>query len=521
MPATAHTFALAGIEASAVIAEVDVHLGLPAFTVVGLPDAAVRESRERVRAAIVNSGFEFPLKRITANLAPADLRKAGPGFDLAIAAALLGACDRIPPRFLARHWLAGELALDGTIRPICGALAMAECAKQAGADALVVPRQNVGEAGLVGGLEVIGLDSLTQLCELALGNHTAQAPNQEVGGDRITNGNGNGNGNGRWSENGSAEPFRSLPDLAVLRGQPWVRSALEVAAAGGHSILIVGPPGAGKSLAVRCLPGLMPPLAAEEAIEVARIAGATGRSVPPGGPKVRPYRAPHHTISAAGLVGGGNPLRPGEVTLAHRGVLFLDELPEFSRSALEALRGPLEDGEVSVRRLRYCQTLPARFMLAAAANPCPCGRGSAAPRCTCTPDAIARYGAKLSGALADRIDLLVEVEQPSSAAMAGDEGESSEAVRQRVIAARRRQSDRLGAGRCNADMDPGEVRRHSELDRAAARTLARGHERLGLSARGWERALRVARTIADLEGRDSVGCEQVAAALSFRAREQR
>lgn len=494
MLATAHTCSLFGVNAEEVVAEVDVNRGLPAFSVVGLPDAAVRESRERVRAAIVNSGFDFPLMRITANLAPADIRKAGPGFDLAIAAGVLGASGQLPALLLESYWLAGELALDGAIRPIPGVLAMAEQARRSGVGSIIVPVDNAREASLVEGVQIVALRNLAELRQVAIG----EIPDPPV----------------PLPEDRDCERSGG-PDLAVLRGQPWIRRGLEIAACGGHSLMIVGPPGAGKSLAARCLPSIMPPLRPSEAIEVARIASATGRTVKAGGPCVRPYRAPHHTISAAGLVGGGNPFRPGEITLAHRGVLFLDELPEFSRPSLEALRGPMEDGRVVVTRTRYSVELPCRFMLAAAANPCPCGRGEDSGRCTCSPEACARYAAKLSAALSDRIDLFMSVAQPSADSLADGEGEASEPVRARVIEARERQAERL-AGRCNADMGASETRHHARLEPAAAGALAGGHARLGLSARGWERVLRVARTVADMQGAPKVGADAINEALSFR-----
>ncbi|HYU59954.1 MAG TPA: YifB family Mg chelatase-like AAA ATPase [Solirubrobacterales bacterium] len=498
MLATARTFTLLGVSAHEVIVEVDVHRGLPVFSLVGLPDAAVRESRERVRAALTNSNFEFPLQRITANLAPADLPKAGPGLDLAIAAALIAAAGQLPPEGLERWCLAGELALDGAIRPVPGVLAMAEEARRRGAAGLAVAADNAAEAALIEGLPVAPLNRLDELPPLARGELEEFEPSQVV------------------SRNGAAP--ETVPDLSDLRGQPALRRLLEVAAAGGHSILITGPPGAGKSLAARRLPSLLPPLDPAEAIEVTRIASVCGKPPPPGRLAARPFRAPHHTISAAGLVGGGNPPRPGEVTLAHGGVLFLDELGEFSRSALEALRQPLEEGRVWVARVNHSVELPCRFMLVAAANPCPCGRGEDSPRCSCTPPVVRGYRAKLSGALADRIDVTARVDQPSSEAMDGPAGESSEAVRERVLRARELQALRLGPGRVNASMTPVETRRCCRIGREARDMLADGHARLGLSGRGHERVLRVARTIADLVGAERIDSEMIGEALSMRRR---
>jgi magnesium chelatase family protein len=499
--ATARTFTLLGVAAHEVTVEVDVHRGLPAFSLVGLPDAAVRESRERVRAALTNSDFEFPLQRITASLAPADLRKAGPGLDLAIAAALIAASGQLSGGDLERWCLAGELALDGTVRPVPGVLAMAEQARRAGAAGIAVAAANAAEAALVEGLEVAPLRSLAELAALAGGE---LAPFE---------------GTPSASQNGSGPEL--LPDLADLRGQPGLRRVLEIAAAGGHSLLMTGPPGAGKSLAARRLPSILPPLSRAEAIEVTRIASVCGHPPPPGGLAPRPFRAPHHTISTAGLVGGGNPPRPGEATLAHGGVLFLDELGEFTRPALEALRQPLEEGCVSVVRAGHAIELPCRFMLVAAANPCPCGRGEESSECTCTPPRARSYQAKLSGALADRIDLVIRIGQPDSEAMGGSAGEGSAPVRERVVAARERQARRLGPGRVNAAMTSAETRRHCRLAAEGRDLVAQGHASFGLSGRGHERVLRVARTIADLAGRRQISSEALTEALAQRRREAR
>jgi magnesium chelatase family protein len=495
MLATARTFTLDGISARPVRVEVDVHRGLPAFSVVGLPDAAVREARERVRAALVNCGFEFPLRRIVANLAPASLRKAGPGLDLAIAAALLSASEQLAWEALPRLAMVGELALDGTVRRVSGVLAIAEEAQRLGAEAVVVPAENGPEAALVGGIETIPLESLAQLPALAAGEWAPPPPRPM----RLP-----------------LVPPRGGPDLADLRGQPHLRWALEVAAAGGHSLLMVGPPGAGKSLAAARLPSIMPPLASAEALEVARIASACDRlSGSPGG---RPFRSPHHTVTTAGLIGGGNPPGPGEATLAHRGVLFLDELCEFRRDALEALRAPLEEGWVSIARAGSGRRLPCRFMLVAASNPCPCGRGEADPECSCAPLEVRRYQGRLSGALADRIDVLVAIRQPAAAEIGAGPGEPSEAVRERVVAARERQERRLGPGRCNGEMTPGEAR-ESVLGDGAAALLAETYARRRLSGRGHDRVLRLARTVADLAGSETIEREQMAQALQLRRRD--
>jgi magnesium chelatase family protein len=495
--ATARTFTLDGISARPVRVEVDVHRGLPNFTIVGLPDAAVREARERVRAALVNCGFEFPLRRIVVNLAPASLRKAGPGMDLAIAAALLSASGQLEWEGLAQVALVGELALDGSTRPVQGALAMAEAARESQAQAIVLPAENGAEAALAVGIDVIPVEALGRLPTLVTGERNPPRPRPLQL---------------------ALDPPPGSPDLADLRGQPHLRHALEVAAAGGHSLLMIGPPGAGKSLAASRLPSILPPLAPPEALEVARIASACGRleTALTGG---RPFRAPHHTISAAGLIGGGRPPRPGEATLAHRGVLFLDELCEFRRDALEALRAPLETGEVSIVRAGGRRSLPCRFMLIAAANPCPCGRGETDPDCSCSPYEVQRYQGKLSGALADRIDILAAVRQPSAAEIGGGSGEPSAAVRERVCAARERQEQRLGPGRCNAEMTPGEARA-CLLTEEAKTLLGDLYARHRLSGRAHDRALRLAQTIADLVGAEAIGEEQMAQALQMRRRDR-
>jgi magnesium chelatase family protein len=496
MLASARTFTLDGIAARPVRVEVDVHRGLPAFTIVGLPDTAVREARERVRAALVNCGFEFPLRRITVNLAPASLRKAGPGLDLAIAAALLAASGQLRWDSLSELAIAGELALDGSVRGVSGILAIAEAARERGAGTVLVPAANGPEAALADGVEVIAVESLAQLRPLAGGEWMPPRPTPLPL---------------------ALEPNGGAPDLADLRGQGHLRSALEVAAAGGHSLLMIGPPGAGKSLAARRLPSILPPLARAEALEVARIASACGRlhsSLGAG----RPFRAPHHTISAAGLIGGGNPPRPGEVTLAHRGILFLDELCEFPRDSLEALRAPLEAGSVSIARAGAQRELPCRFVLVAAANPCPCGRGEGSSECNCPPLDVRRYKGRLSGALADRIDIVIAVSQPRASEIRGGPGESSASVRGRVAMARGRQERRLGPGRCNADMSPAEAR-SCPLGDGAAALLRDAYSRDGLSGRGHDRILRLAQTVADLAGAKVIGDDEMAQALHLRRRE--
>ena len=493
MLAETTSFTLDGICARMIRVEVDVHRGLPNFQIVGLPDAAVREARERVRAAVVNCGFDFPLQRITASLAPAELRKAGPAMDLALATALLGAAGELKIEALADWSMVGELALDGSVRPVRGALAMTEEARANGKRGVLVPAANGPEAALAEGITVLTIENFSELGCLREGKIPGQVatPASLVSKD-------------------------DLPDLADLRGQDHLRTAIEIAAAGGHGLLMGGPPGAGKSLAARRLPSVLPPLRGEEVLEVARIASACG--VGDGRiSSVRPFRAPHHTVSAAGLVGGGSPPRPGEITLAHRGVLFLDELCEFSRPSLEALREPLENGSVTISRAKGRQTLPSRFTLVAAANPCPCGRGEDDHRCRCSEASARRYRAALSGALIDRIDLVVAVTQPSAEALAGPAGEASGEVRKRVILARDLMNERLGEGRTNAEAGPEEVAGF-KVTAAAAGLLAEAHRSWQLSGRAHGRILRVARTVADLDGSAAIGEEHMATAIQFRRR---
>jgi magnesium chelatase family protein len=502
--ARVQTFTLLGVDACDVSVEVDVAvLGLPSFAVVGLPDTAVRESRERVRAAIKNSGFSFPETRIIASLAPADLRKAGPGFDLGIAAALLVASEQIPEEALEGCAMAAELALDGSVRPVPGAIAMAARAGEAGLKKIVVARASAAEAAMPAALganpcRVVPIDCLWDLNLLGTPGEPSFTPRDHAP-DDLT-------------------PSLGV-DLSELRGQPVLRRALEAVAAGGHGMLILGPPGAGKSLAARRLPTIMPPLSDPERMEVLRIASACGRNGWHGGGlerASRPFRAPHHTISPAGLVGGGTPPRAGEVTLAHRGVLFLDELGEFPRNSLEALRQPLEDGEVTISRVRHSVRLPSRFVLIAASNPCPCGHGESSPKCTCSHSEAQRYRNRISGALADRIDVSLSIEQPTPEALAGEAGESSAAVRERVARARDVALSRQGCA--NGELGPAALREHVPLSREARRELSAGHAKLGLSGRGHDRVRRVARTLADLAGRTDVVAEDIHGALAFRRR---
>ena len=491
---TVYSRAQNGLLADLVTVEVHLAPGLPQLAIVGLPEAAVRESRDRVRAAIVNSGYQFPNRRITVNLAPADLPKEGGRFDLPIALGILAASEQIPTEILNRLEVIGELSLTGEIRAVRGALPAAlQCARTG--RGLLVPQANTAEAGLATSTEIYGALHLGALCTSLHENGLKPAPRAAL------------------IETGVAGP-----DLAEVRGQFQAKRALEIAAAGGHSLLMAGPPGSGKSMLAARLSGLLPPLSAAEAIEVAAVA-----SVGHGGFDTalwgrRPYRAPHHTASAVALVGGGGNPRPGEITLAHHGVLFLDELPEFERAVLEVLREPLENGRITISRAARQVDFPARFQLIAAMNPCPCGYlGDSLGRCRCTPDQVSRYRSRLSGPLLDRIDLQVFVPRLEAATLAraeAPETETSDTVRERVVRARTRQQVR--AGKPNAQLGPKELERDGPLDEATRKLLETAMTRLALSARAYHRVLKVARTIADLAGVDAIAVAHVAEALRYR-----
>jgi magnesium chelatase family protein len=495
------TCALAGIDASLVHVEVDIAAGLPQTATIGLPDHVVRESKDRVRSALRNSGYTIPPRRITVNLAPAYLRKEGAAYDLPIALAILAASEHEVSTHLAGAVIAGELALDGTVRPIRGVLSMAVAASAARCSRLLVPAANAAEAALVAGLNVQGVTSLAHAVGVLTG---AEEPAPTSPPDAT-----------------AAESLVPLADFAEVRGQEHAKRALEVAAAGGHNLLLIGPPGAGKTMMARRITSILPPLRFEEAIEVTKVHSAAG--LLNGRPLVaaRPFRAPHHTVSAAGIFGGAGGTRPGELALSHRGVLFLDELPEFRRDVLEGMRQPLEERRISIARAGWRLSYPADAMLVAAMNPCACGfRGDPTHTCRCAPAQLARYLDRLSGPLLDRIDLHVEVAAVRYRELAGERGgERSETIRTRVVAARAAQRSRLASRNlgCNAEMGSRELRDFARPEPAGMALLERAMARLGLSARAYTRVLKVARTIADLDGAETVAAAHVAQAVQYRS----
>ncbi len=488
---------LVGVTAIPVAVEVHLAGGLPSLSIVGMPETAVRESKDRVRSAIVNSGYEFPARRITVNLAPADLPKHGGRFDLPIALGLLAASGQLEASLLADKEFVGELALSGELRPVSGALPTAMAVREDNR-ALIVPTGNSAEAGLVSGCDVYCSDSLLSLCNQLALDEALEKVRALEGDDHLYN--------------------ASIPDLADVRGQHLARRALEVAASGGHNLLMVGPPGTGKSMLASRLPGILPPMSLEESLESASVASISQAGLKTSEWRKRPFRSPHHTASGVALVGGGSQPKPGEISLAHNGVLFLDELPEFPRSVLDVMREPIENGCITISRAGHQADFPARIQLVAAMNPCPCGYyGDQREPCRCSPDIISRYQSRVSGPLLDRVDLQIQVQRIEYALLRSDaeKGESSESVKARVSLVYQQQLKR--AGKVNARLTPQEVDQFCTLNETQHQWLAKALDKFNLSARAIHRTLKVARTIADMAGSEQIGNDHLREALSYRS----